>query len=247
MTRRAFMIVSTPIVIALRGTLCVDARHLVEGDHAGSAVARRAGFVEADVTRPADAEDLKIEPAEIANLALIRRAEVEDFLAWQRAIGDVPVLARDVDVIEEVLAHEPHVALQLVRLHRVVFVEVERYDVLERQPLLAVHANQFVVNPRRRRPGRQPQHRRLAPGVLGPDDVGDLGGDGLRCNCRRRVDRGRNLFHSRGQCRRPIAGRECGLADKGGRGQKGRCHNVILLWEGHLSTLPPPNPIDLSK
>ena len=63
--------------------------------------------------------------------------------------------ALDVDVVEEVLAHEAVVALQLVRLHREVFVEVERDDVLEREALLLVQADQLVVDARRRRAGGQ--------------------------------------------------------------------------------------------
>src|SRR5688500_12203492 len=48
------------------------------------------------------------------------------------------------------LAHETNITLQLVRLHRVVFVEVEGNDVRERQALVAMHSYEVVVDTDRR-------------------------------------------------------------------------------------------------
>ena len=64
----------------------------------------------------------------------------------------------DIDEVEQVLPHEADVALQLVGLHRIVFVEVERDDVAKRESLFAVHPHQFVVDADRRAAGGQTQH-----------------------------------------------------------------------------------------
>ena len=82
-------------------------------------------------------------------------------------------------MVEQVLAHEPHVALQLVRLHREVFVEVERDDVPERQALFPVQPHQLVVDADRRAAGGQAQHAVAALGRALADERGDLRGDGL--------------------------------------------------------------------
>ena len=52
----------------------VAARHWIERDGARSAMARRAGFVEADVPAAADAEDLQIDAARPANLLFVAGA-----------------------------------------------------------------------------------------------------------------------------------------------------------------------------
>src|SRR5688572_24107151 len=58
-------------------------------------------------------------------------------------------------MIEQMLPHEPNVALQLVRLHREVFVEVERDDVAERQAFILMQPYEFAVDAYRRAAGRQ--------------------------------------------------------------------------------------------
>ena len=82
----------------------------------------------------------------------------------------------NVEVVEEMLPHEAVVALQGVRLHRPILVEVERDDRLERHPLLAVQADQFVVDADGRRAGRKAQHRLLAGRRPRLHEIGDLAG-----------------------------------------------------------------------
>ena len=145
MTCRASRIVPTPIVIARRGTFSSPKKSLAASIRVtrSSVISRvrlslaGARLVEADVARAADAQDLHVDAARLGDLLLVPAAVVVHLLDRQRAVGHVPVARRDVDVVEQVLAHEADVALQLVRLHRVVLVEVERDDVGERQPFLA--------------------------------------------------------------------------------------------------------------
>ena len=64
-----------------------------------------------------------------------------------RARGDVDVLLRDVDVLEEVLVHEVVVALRMVLRQAHVLVEIEGGDLGEVEPLVLVHPHQFLVKP----------------------------------------------------------------------------------------------------
>jgi hypothetical protein len=60
-------------------------------------------------------------------------------------------------VVEQMLAHEPHVALQRLGLHGVKFIEVERHNIAKAQALLLMHPHQFVVYRDRSASGRQSQ------------------------------------------------------------------------------------------
>ncbi len=86
----------------------------------------------------------------------------------------MPATGRNVDQVEQVFAHEPHVALQLVWLHRVVFVEVEGDHICERQAFLAMHPHQFIINADRRTARCETQH--TIPPLGGPfaNQIGDL-------------------------------------------------------------------------
>ena len=64
--------------------------------------------------------------------------------------------------------------------HRVVLVEVERHDVCEAQPLVAVHANELAIDADRRRSGREAEHRPLAGRGAFADQRRDSIGDESR-------------------------------------------------------------------
>ena len=97
----------------------VDPRHAVERDQPRAAVAAGARLVEADVARAADAQELNIDPAGRRDLLFVPLAEVVALARrGNRAVRNVNVRRIDVDVVEQMLAHEAHVALQLVGLHR---------------------------------------------------------------------------------------------------------------------------------
>ena len=75
------------------------------------------------------------------------------------------------------------VALQLLRLHRIVFVEVERDDVLKAQTLLPMHANQFFVHARGSAARRQAQHAVPTFSGTASNHRGDLARDGTAGIC----------------------------------------------------------------
>ena len=110
------------------------------------------------------------------------------------------------------LAHEADVALQLVRLHRIVFVEIERDDIRQRQAFLAVQPHQLVVDADRRAARRQAEHALPPLGGALANQIGNLPGHRLVGFRRMRIDANRDalalrhrvVFPRRGQrtCRR---------------------------------------------
>jgi hypothetical protein len=76
-------------------------------------------------------------------------------------------------VLEQVLPHVPVVAVDAVRRHRVVLVQVERHHAGEVETLLAVHPDQLAVDTDRRAARREAEHRLPALGVAFPDDLRD--------------------------------------------------------------------------
>ncbi len=184
-TSRASRIVPTPIVMAVRGTLSSAKKSLAASliVISSSAMRRvRVVRVEPGSLKPmwpdaADAEDQEVDAAGLLDLVLVRHAVRLHVLGRDVAAGDVDVLLADVDVVEEVLAHEPVVALQAVRRHRVVLVEVERDDVREVEPVVAVEADEAAVDADRRRAGREAEHELLPERAALDGHVGDAARD----------------------------------------------------------------------
>src|SRR5690606_19549917 len=138
----------------------VDARHLVEGNQSRERPFRRSWLVETDVPRTAYPQHLDVDPAEAGDLLFIVAAESGNTVLRQCAVGDVYLFFGYVDMVEQVLAHEPDVTLQRVRLHRIVFVKVESINVFEAKALV-VHLHQLGVYPRGSRSGSEAKYTRL--------------------------------------------------------------------------------------
>src|SRR5690606_17706847 len=151
----------------------VDARHLIEGNQSGERPFRRSWLVETDVPRTAYPQHLDVDPAEAGDLLFIVAAESGNTLLRQRAVGDVDLFFGYVDMVEQVLAHEPDVALQRVRLHRIVFVEVEGVNVFEAEALV-VHLHQLGIYPRGCRPGSEAKYTMLTSLLAFPDQRGNF-------------------------------------------------------------------------
>ncbi len=65
------------------------------------------------------------------------------------------------------------IALQLLGLQAVVFVEIERHHAREIEPFLLVHADQFAIHAHGSGAGGQAEHGTLAECVPFANDVGD--------------------------------------------------------------------------
>ena len=118
------------------------------------------------MARLADAENLEIDAAGVGDRVLVTAAELVDAVARDRSVGDVNVLRPDVDMREQILPHEAMVGVDALVRHRVVLVEIERRDVTEAEPLLAMHTNELAIHADRRRSRCESEHGRLARGVL---------------------------------------------------------------------------------
>ena len=122
----------------------------------------RTRFVEADVTGASDTQKLNIDAAALSDFCFVVAAVVGDLLHGNGAVRNMHVLGLDVDMIEEMLLHKPHVALQVFRLHRIVFVQIESHDVGKRQTFFFVHPDQFGIDAGRCGPCCQAQHCRFS-------------------------------------------------------------------------------------
>ncbi len=157
-----------------RGVLPGDG---VERDQPGAAVETRAGLIESDMAGLADAEYLEVDPAGLADGLLIPGRVAGHVLPLDVPAGDVDLGGSDVDVVEQVLVHVAVVRMDAAGRHRVIFIEVEGLDVLERQPFLAVHPDELAVDTDRCRTGGESQYRPPALGSSLADEFRDPAGD----------------------------------------------------------------------
>jgi hypothetical protein len=88
---------------------------------------------------------LQVDTAGVADGLFVGRA-VTVVLAFDRAIGDVDVLLSDIDVGEEMFAHEIVEALRVRGGQAEVFVEIEGDDTRKVEALFAVEAGEFLVH-----------------------------------------------------------------------------------------------------
>ncbi|MCS4198969.1 hypothetical protein GGP93_000372 [Salinibacter ruber] len=112
-----------------------------------------------------DAEQHEVDSAGLFDLVLVLHAVALHGVRRNVAAGNVDLVRRNVDVVEEVLVHEPVVALQAARVHRVVLVEVKRYHVREVEPVIPAHADELLVHADGGGPGRQAKNCLLVDGL----------------------------------------------------------------------------------
>ncbi len=148
----------------------------VERDEPRARIPAGARLVEADVPRAADAENLQVEPARGADLLLEGLAPGENIGARHGTVGHVYVFRQYINMIEQLLVHEPPVTLGMRAREAVIFIEVERDDAAEAEPVLPVEPDQPAIEPHRRRAGREPEHGVAAGGVVFADQRLDLRG-----------------------------------------------------------------------
>ena len=149
----------------------------VERDDARARCRVGARLVESDVARLADAEQLEVDAAGRPDRLFIRGARVRHALARRRAVGDVDVLLRDVDLREEVLPHVAMVAVGAVGRHRVVLVEIERDDAREIDVPRLVPADQLLIHAQGRAARGKPEHHAALGAGLAVNDLDDPLGD----------------------------------------------------------------------
>jgi hypothetical protein len=94
-----------------------------------------------------------------------------------QTIGNVDVLVRNVHMGEEALLHETVVVCRMLRCEADVFVEVERGDAAEIEPLGAVLAGERLIEPARGAAGCEAENRvRFFEHLAGDQAGGNLAG-----------------------------------------------------------------------
>ena len=114
------------------------------------------GLVEADVAVVTDAQQLQIHAAQIADDAVIVAALHRS--VQLQAIGHVGVSGIDIDVIEEIGAHEVDVALVVGRAQTNILVKIHGANLGEVQIALFIPLDQLLISADGRASGSQAQH-----------------------------------------------------------------------------------------
>ena len=152
----------------------------VERHQARARAPRASRFVESDVTRAADPEELEVDAAGRANHLLVVAAMRVDRGAGEGAVRHVGVRRGNVDVVQQMDPHVMVVTLRMAGRQALVLVEIEGDDVRETQPLLAVHPHQLGIKTHRRRTGGKSEDRGAAFPLARSDQFGGRPGDRLR-------------------------------------------------------------------
>ena len=198
---------------------CIGPRHTIERDQPGSALGGAPRLVETDVAGAADAQNLEVDSSHLPDLLLVATAGGENLAPVKGPIGDMDGVGRNVDMVEEMFPHEAAVALQLVGLHRPVFVEVERDNRAKGNTFFAVQTDEFVVDADRRATGRQSQHRLLAGRRPTRNQINDLSSNGPAGVSRLLIDGDRHPLHGRDVGERSAVDRR--TLGQGGQGRHG--------------------------
>ena len=123
---------------------------------------RARRFVEADVPVEPQPENLQIDAAGFLNRSFVADAFLREIR--RRAVEQMDPAGVEVDVIEQVPAHETVIAARIVAREPDELVEVERGGATEVRAACPVESNQRSIEGDGRAPGRQPQHRRWLSG-----------------------------------------------------------------------------------
>src|ERR1700743_849804 len=112
----------------------------------------RSRLVESDMPVAADAEDLQVDSAGVADGLLVSGA-IAIVIFRNRAVGDVDVFRFRVHMPKQILVHEVGKALGMRRWKAEIFVEIEADDAGKIERLFAMHANEFAVEGEHRAAG----------------------------------------------------------------------------------------------
>ena len=135
----------------------------------GEAVLR---LVETDMPVVSQPQKLQVNAAETVDHVVIAGAlRLGVHIDAARDMGIVPV---DVDVIEEVVAHEIDVALGAVDVQPHILIQIHAPDLAEIQVALLIPRDELLIGTDGTAPGGQPQHAVGLQDDLRGDDVGSL-------------------------------------------------------------------------
>ena len=116
----------------------------------------RSRLIEGDMTVGANAADEKVDASCGLDHLLVVVTLCLQVLGI--TVEDMDILGQDVNMIEEVAAHERVVALWMILGEPDILIHVERDDVAERHTSLAVGLDQLSIHSLRRRAGWKSEH-----------------------------------------------------------------------------------------
>ena len=132
---------------------------------------RTRRFVEPDVAIRSEAEKLHVDTAGAGDRVLVARALARRIR--RHPVQHMNAAGRQVDVIEQVPAHERVIAAPVVRRDADELVEVERGRPAEIDPAGAKQPHELAIQRNRRAAGREPEDDRR----IGSERARDVGGE----------------------------------------------------------------------
>ena len=131
------------VLAAERGRVLLEGRGR-ERLHARARAERGERFVETDVPRLADAEELQINSAGALNRGFVAATFLVE--VGREAVGQMRVARVNVHVPEKMFLHVMTVGVRIGRRQAYVFIEVERAAEREIEFLLAMHPHEMAIN-----------------------------------------------------------------------------------------------------
>jgi len=119
----------------------------VQEDEMSPGLTGRPGLIEADVSAPPDAQEHEVDAARDSDGLVVFPAVTLQLLPGSGAVGNVDVLRGNLQSLEEVLPHEPDVAVVAPQIHGIVLVQVEGDDPGKIQSILSMKANELPIHP----------------------------------------------------------------------------------------------------
>ena len=117
------------IFLAKKVACCVPARYAIERDQSCPRRFSGTRFVKANMSGPAYSENLDIDATSIDDGLLILLAGIVNILLGKGAIWNMDIIRVDIDEFKQIFLHKTNITLQLIWLHRKIFIEVECDDV----------------------------------------------------------------------------------------------------------------------
>src|SRR6056297_3264299 len=112
--------------------------NFIKGDKPCFRIRPRTRLIEPDVSGSANTQQLDIYAACLFNAGFVLLAKSGYIFFIKRSVGDMNLILRYVDMIEEMLFHKPDIALKRIGFHGIVLIKVERNNIFKTKPFILV-------------------------------------------------------------------------------------------------------------
>lgn len=145
---------------------CVFSGQSMKIDKPSDTLDRGWRFVETDVSRPADSQNLDVDASIWSDFLFITKAKIGDVSSLNFTIRDIDIFFGYIDVVEEIEVHVVIVGLRVLFRDGEVLIQVEGHNLFETQSFFFVHPDQLFVDAKRSAPCGQSNDTNLSLGVL---------------------------------------------------------------------------------